>query len=354
MMKRTISLFVLSVFLSVLFVTALSERCPAADVPKPDKIYTWKLQCNFPPPEKIFGYMGTYGRTMELARKVKERTNGGLDIKVFTPGTLFKEFEALDAVKKGSIEMMTSTGSYHTGLMPEAFLEWGLPYCFQTAEQGARLHLKTDYLKLMRQAYEKHNMYLVGIFSTSSYNYLTRVPIHKMEDLKGKMIRGSGMSAKILKAQGATPTMISGAEQYMALQRGTIDGTLYPPYTGLSYKLFEVVKYISWPSIYTSSTDNMIINLDAWKKLPASYQAILQEEADKLRVYSFEVSGPALEKVARDEGKKRYGAESVYLSKEEFAKFQKAVMPLWTELASKSELCGKLVKLAKETGGIVK
>jgi TRAP-type C4-dicarboxylate transport system substrate-binding protein len=334
------------------FAISLPGWVLAADAPKPDKVFVWKLQSNFPPPEKTFGYLGTYGRSMELARKVKERTNGGLDIKVFTPGTLFKEFEALDAVKKGSIEMIASTGSYHVGLLPEALLEWGLPYCLQTTEQAAKLHLKTDYLKLMRQAYEKHNMYLVGIFSTSSYNYITRFPVRNLADLKGKMIRGSGMSAKIAAAHGATPTNITGAEQYMALQRGTIDGTLYPPYTGLSYKLFEVVKYISWPSIYAASTDDLIINLDAWKKLPPAYQAILQEEADKLREYSFEVSGPALEKVARDEGKKKYGVESIYMSNAEFAKFQNAVTPLWREWGSKSELCGKLVKLSKETGGI--
>jgi TRAP-type C4-dicarboxylate transport system substrate-binding protein len=332
----------------------MSERCLAADVSKPDKVIVWKLQCNFPPPEKTFGYLGTYGRSMELARKVKERTKGGLDIKVFAPGTLFKEFEALDAVKKGALEMIASTGSYHTGLLPEAFLEWGLPYCFQTSEQAAKLHLKTDYLKIMRQAYEKRNMYLLGIFSASSYNYITRFPVSSLTDLKGKMIRASGMSAKIAGAHGAVPAMISGAEQYMALQRGTIDGTLYPPYTGLSYKLFEVVKYLSWPSVYAASTDDIIINFNAWEKLPAAYQVIVQEEADKLRAYSFEISGPALEKVARDEGKKLYGVESIYMSKEEFAKFQNAVTPLWAELGTKSDLCAKLVNIAKEVGGITR
>ena len=351
-MKRTRGLYVISVCLLALFVAGLSERGLAADVPKPGDVFVWKLQCGFPPPEKTFGYLGTYGRSMELARMVKERTKGGLDIKVFAPGALFKEFEALDAVKKGALEMIASTGSYHVGLLPEALLEWGLPYCFQTAEQAATLHLKTDYLKIMRQAYEKHNMYLVGIFSTSSYNYITRFPVRNLADLKGKMIRGSGMSAKIAAAHGATPTNITGAEQYMALQRGTIDGTLYPPYTGLSYKLFEVVKYLSWPSVYAASTDDMIINLDAWKKLPAAYQAILQEEADKLRTYSFTVSGPALEKVARDEGKTRYGVESIYLPNEEFAKFQNAVTPLWQEWGARSELCTKLVKISKEVGGI--
>jgi len=36
--------------------------------------------------------------------------------------------------------------------------------------------------------------------------------------------------------------------------------------------------------------------------------------------YTHEVSGPALEKIAQEEGKKQFGAEAVWLSDAEFAK----------------------------------
>ncbi len=56
----------------------------------------------------------------------------------------------------------------------------------------------------------------------------------------------------------------------------------------------------------------------------------------------------ALEKIAREEGKKQYGAESTWLSDAEFARFRQAVMPMWEEWEKKSPYCGQLVKIAKE------
>src|SRR5512143_1505446 len=78
---------------------------PAFPQSKPAKVFTWKLQSAAPPPEKIMGHWGAYGQAMEIVRNVKERTKGGLDIKVFPPGALFKELETPDALKRGAIEM---------------------------------------------------------------------------------------------------------------------------------------------------------------------------------------------------------------------------------------------------------
>lgn len=327
---------------------------PAATSASGDKkVITWRLQSCWPPPEKVMGYLGGYGQAMEIARKVKERTNGGLDIKVFQPDALFKSLEAPEAVKKGAIEMVCSSGAYHIGILPEALLEWGLPYGTRDSKQAAKLYLETDYIKILRQAYaEKHNAYLLGVCTASTYNYITKFPVKSMADLKGKQIRATGTAALIAKAHGAVPVNIAASEQYMALQRGTVDGTIFPPYAGISYKFFEVARYQLWPPIYSVSTFNFVANMDAWKSLPKEYQDILQDEVNKMVRYSFEVSGPALEKIAIEEGKKQFNSESITLSDEEYEKFREAVMPLWDEWGQKSDYCAKLVKIAKDNAGV--
>jgi len=91
----------------------------AADIPsvfgqvKPAKVFQWKIQSAWPPPEKLMGYWGAYGQVAEIARRTKERSGGGLDIKVFPPDALFKALEAPDAVKRGAVEMICSSGPYH-------------------------------------------------------------------------------------------------------------------------------------------------------------------------------------------------------------------------------------------------
>ncbi|KPK91347.1 MAG: hypothetical protein AMJ94_07400 [Deltaproteobacteria bacterium SM23_61] len=335
---------------SVCFILS-AGGAPAFAQAKPSKVFQWKIQSAWPPPEKYMGHWGGYGQVAEICRQVKERTKGGLDIKVFPPNALFKVLEAPDAVRKGAIEMICSSGPYHISILPEALLEWGLPYGAKTSQENAKLILGTEFLSILRKAYaEKHQVYLVGLCSASSYNYLTRFPIQKLEDLKGKKIRATGTSAKIASAHGAIPVSLAGAEQYMALQRGTVDGTMYPPYAGITYKMFEVAKQVSWPPIYAAASINFLVNLNAWNELPKEYQSILQEEVAKMAKYTYEVSGPDLEKIARDEGKSKYGVESTWLADSEFAKFQQAVMPLWEEWEKKSPYCVQLVKISKELG----
>ncbi|MGC8809368.1 MAG: TRAP transporter substrate-binding protein DctP [bacterium] len=331
----------------ILFIWAFTLPAPAQ--PKPTKVFTWKIQSAWPPPEKLLGYWGGYGQVAEISRRVKERTNGGLDIKIFPPDALFKVLEAPDALRRGAIEMICSSGPYHVGILPEAYLEWGLPYGAKTSQEIAKLILETEFLSILRKAYaEKHNAYLLGLTGVSSYNYMTRFPIQKLEDLKGKKIRATGTSAKIAAAHGAVPVSLSGAEQYMALQRGTVDGTIYPPYAGISYKMFEVAKHQSWPPVYANANISFLVNLAAWQQLPKEFQQILEEEVAKMMKYSYYESSPALEKIAREEGKKQFGAESTWLSESEFARFRQAVLPLWEEWEKKSPYCAQLVKLAKE------
>lgn len=313
-----------------------------------EKTFSWKLQSAYPPPEKIMGHFGAYGQAAEIARKVKERTKGALNIKIYPPNALFKTLEVPEAIKRGAIEMALSNGAYHVGILPEAMLEYGLPYGAKNSQEAAKLLWQSDYFKILRKAYmEKHQVILLGLTSTSAYNYMTRFPINKIEDLQGKKIRASGAFGKIALAHGASPVNLAPAEQYMALQRGTVDGTIFPAYAGISYKLFEVAKYHSWPPIYPLIGANLLVNLNAWNKLPKEYQEILQEEVNKMVKYTYEVSGPELEKIAQEEGKKQFGAEAIWLADAEFIKFREAVIPLWEEWGKKSEWCAQLVKLAK-------
>jgi TRAP-type C4-dicarboxylate transport system substrate-binding protein len=89
-----------------------------------------------------------------------------------------------------------------------------------------------------------------------------------------------------------------------------------------------------------------VVNLGAWNKLPKEYQEILQDEVNKMAKYSFEVSGPALEKIATEEGKKMK-AEATFLSDGEYQKFRQAAVPLWEEWGKKSPNCGQLLSIAK-------
>lgn len=349
--KIVLAVVMIASVMSLGIIGCAKEEAPMPAVPA--KVFSWKLQSAWPPPEVLMGHWGGYGQYCEIARRVKERTNGGLDIKVYVPNALFKVLEAPEAVKKGAIEVLGSSGPYHGGILPEAKLEWGLPFALKTRQQVNKLRFETDFYEIYRKALiEKHNVYLAYIADVSAYVYLTTFPIHSLADLKGKKIRAVGGIAGIVKAHGAVPVALAGAEQYTALQRGTVDGTIYPAYAGITYKMFEVTKYVLWPPVYRSPTIQILVNMEAWNSLPKEYQDILLEEAEKMSKYTYEVSSDALVEIAQEEGKKQFGIESIWLSDAEFAKFGEACMPLWDEWAAKSDYCAQMAQICKEVAGI--
>lgn len=357
-MKRN-KWFILAVFICVLnlIVAGCSSKkedtASKKEVNTPEKkTITWKMQSNSSPPEEIMGYWGGYGQAAEIARRVKERTNGAFDIKIYPAGALFKANESGDAVKNGAIEMLASNGLYQTGMVPEAIMEYGLPYGTKDSATAAEVFMNPEFLNVLKNAYAKHNIYFLGLSSTSCSNYMTNFPIRKLEDLKGKPISGSGITAEVIKYHGGVPANIAHAERYMAMQRGTVQGTIFPSYAGITYKYYEVLKYQSWPSVFTVITNDYLVNMDAWNKLPKEYQDILQDEVTKMAKFTYTESGPALEKIGREESKNQYNVENIDLTNEEIEKFQKAVQPLWDSMAAKSDGCAQLVKIAKETAGL--
>lgn len=345
-----------TILLTVSFLCGgLWEKGAFAQQQPPPETVTWKFQSVFPPPEKVLGYWGVYGQAAEFVRRVKERTHGGFDIKLYIPGTIgIGSTDALSAAKRGAVEMAVGGAIYAPGLVQESRIQHGgLPYGAKRPEQAVSLFFKTDFVKVLRQVYaEKVNCHLLGLTSSSSATYITTFPINRLEDLKGKKIRSTGGITMTVSKQGAVPVNINPGDLYMALQRGTIDGTTFPPYTGISYKLFEVAKYVSMPCGYPYTAMDWVVNMDAWNKLPLEYQKILEEEMDKMSRFTYEESGPNLEKAAKEEGEKQYGAKFVDLSEAEFLRFRDAVIPVWDEMAAISPLAAKLVQIIKSHIGV--
>jgi TRAP-type transport system periplasmic protein len=355
-MKKMSGLYVWGVMLFAFALSSAGLICQEvlAQQPKAGEVISWKFQSVFPPPEKVLDYWGVYGQAAEFVRRVKERTGGKFDIKLFVPGTIgIQASDALSAARKGAVEMAVGGAIYAPGLVPEARIQHGgLPYGAKKPEQGYSLVFKTDFVKVLRQAYaERVNCHLLGLSSSSSATYITRFPITRVDHLKGKKIRVSGGLTVTVSAQGAVPVNISPSELWMALQRGTIDGTMFPPYTGISYKLFEVAKYVSLPCAYPYTAMDWVVNMDAWNKLPKEFQRTLEEEMDKMARFSYEESGPALEKLTQEQGEKQFGVKFVEISDAEFPKFRDAVIPLWDEMAKISPLATKLVQIIKADVG---
>jgi TRAP-type C4-dicarboxylate transport system substrate-binding protein len=102
--------------------------------------------------------------------------------------------------------------------------------------------------------------------------------VHTMDDFKGMKLRGHGTSAQVLKALGGTPVSLPMPELYQSLQKGIVQGALYPIEVNKGWRMAEVVDYLTMSSsiAYTSSFF-VVMNKDKWSSIPADLQKIISQ-----------------------------------------------------------------------------
>jgi TRAP-type mannitol/chloroaromatic compound transport system substrate-binding protein len=282
-----------------------------------------------------------------FAHKVKEKSNGRLDIKTYPANQLVKTMAVLDAVSKGALEMGWGAGIYHRGKIPEAALEFGLPLSWQTWEEQKELFYERGIIDKVRKAYAENGIYYLSPLPAGYYILMTKSRLDSLADLKGLKIRAAGVEGKILSSFGATMVSIPGSEQYMALQRGTIDGTVHVALALIGHKLNEVVDYVYYPPFHKVCMD-IFINQKAWNSLTPDLQKAVQESIEELhddwnRTYD-EEDALGLMRCLIDGSLKAV----IYFPDEDVAKLRRAAMLEWDKLAAKNERCKEMVEIYKQ------
>ena len=297
-----------------------------------------RLQCVYP--EKA--YMGQ--TTAFFAERVNALTDGDVTVKVFWPGQLVKTKEAFDALSKEMIDAYSGSMLYFAGYVPEVNCEW-LPFGWANPEEARAMYEQHGWLELMREATLKHGVHYVAPLCVASMGLITQFPVNSVDDLKGRKIRAVGMEAKIMDVLGAAPVAISGAEQYMALKRGTVEGTDYPFYTIDKYKFYEVADTIVRPALHTPGIIEILINDRVYKSLSPSQQKAIDQAGWEAFLRTVELS-PKWDQGAYEVCKQK-NVNIIDLSPETVQEFRMATAPLWNEIASKSEVSAKLVDSLK-------
>jgi TRAP-type C4-dicarboxylate transport system substrate-binding protein len=160
--------------------------------------------------------------------------------------------------------------------------------------------------------------------------------VKTMADLKGLKIRAHGFSAKVVSALGGTPVAMPMPEVYQSLQKGVVDGALYPLEAQKGWKLGEVTDYttLSYSMAYTTSF-YVVMNKDKWAALPDSAKKAI-EEINKEWIPKH---GQAWDD-SDAEGKEFFlskGHKLIELAADEAEAWKKAVAPVLGEYAKEAE-----------------
>lgn len=313
----------------------LALLCP---MPALAETFTIRLQCVYP--EKAYAAQST----KFFATRVKELTEGNVEIKVFWPGQLVKTREAFDALSQGMIDAYSGSLLYFAGYVPEVNCEW-LPFGWANPKEALELYQEHGWLDLMRQATAKHGVHYAAPLAVASMGLITKFPVQKVSDLKGRKIRAVGMEAKIMDVLGAAPVSIPGAEQYMALKQGMVEGTDYPFYTIKKYKFYEICDYIIRPALHTPGIIEILLNQQVYDRLPEAYRSAIDHAGWDAFVRSVNLN-PKWDDEAYAACREN-NVKIIDLSPEAVEEFYRATLPLWDQIAKKSDISAKLVSSLK-------
>ncbi len=299
---------------------------------------TLKLQCIYP-------LHGIGGQTSEyFAKKVNEYTNGEVEVKVYAPGQLSDAGGLLTAVQRGMIDLAVVSLLYYSGTVQEAFGTY-LPYSWGNSVEALEFW-ESGYLDFWRGVAPNYDFHYLAPVAAGRFGIMTKKPIKTLADMKGQKLRAAGMLGAVARELGATPVNLAAAEQYIALQRGTIDGLIFPIYSTKAYRLHEVISYVTSPPIFAPGFVDMIIGKQSWGKLSREKQSAVERAAKEAMYFSFiffEAQDFDIAAFNRENG-----VETIELSPDEQKKFYDATRPLYKEHADRSESCAKQVKLIED------
>lgn len=268
---------------------------------------------------------------------VNQMAGGRMTISHHPAGEIVGAFELFDAVSKGALEGGFDWPSYWSGKNSAFDLLGSVSFWFTPADYYTWVY-QGGGLELIRKLFAKYNMYYIPIGNTPSESgFRTNKPIKSLEDFKGLKLRTPlAQTMWILQELGANPVKLPGGEIYMALKLGTIDGAEFSNASAdFGMKFAEVTKYWSVPCWFQpSSMLGVMINLDAWKKLPDDLKAIM-EEAGKATILWYNAFGNWTDIAATNEFLSK-GTTMTTLPKEELAKLEKLAVQFMEIEAAKN------------------
>jgi TRAP-type mannitol/chloroaromatic compound transport system substrate-binding protein len=220
--------------------------------------------------------------TKKFAERVKQLSDGRLNITMFGVGALAGTFESLDAISKGVYEAHISVPVYWSGKMPVGTFLLGVTGGIETAADWNAWYYRYGGIDIAREAYKTFKVhYLAPVLTPANTPQFTRKekPVKSLADMKGLKLRSSsGLQAELVRAVGASPVFMAVQDVYTSLETGVVDGVT--AFTVVGWKnmgIHEIAKFAIEPGfVLRHAALEFCVGQKAWEKLPDDLKAILE------------------------------------------------------------------------------
>lgn len=183
----------------------------------------------------------------ELAARVKEATNGAVEIVCYHAETLGTNSELAAGCAAGTVDIYFSAISQYGTYCPQETVLDAF-FMFKDWDHMQRYMETEDYGKIVSAVEDATTTHVLGSIYYGTRNlYSAKKEIHSVDDMKGLKLRvpNEPMPVACVEAMGASATPINYGEVYMALQNGTVDGGEGAPSSLVAMNFYEVSKYLA-------------------------------------------------------------------------------------------------------------
>jgi C4-dicarboxylate-binding protein DctP len=275
-------------------------------------------------------------------KEVEERTGGAIDVEIYDSATLYKDSEVPAAVGSGSIEAGVASLTRYVGDAPAVDVFY-MPFLFNTEDKVRAAVAEGSPVREVLEAEiaETGGQVLYWQAYGGAILLSQEEPIRTPADLAGKKVRVFGKTlGDFVSAAGGAPTLISGSEQYLAYQRGTVDVGMTGVSGVKSRKLWEVMDTITKTN-HANIEFVVVVNSEWWDGLDPELQGHIEAAAkiaqEDVRDRMSQIEADAY--AAAEEN----GMTIVELSDAELAEWQAVSQPVFDSYLEATGDAGKMI-----------
>ncbi|MEM6761856.1 MAG: TRAP transporter substrate-binding protein DctP [Pseudomonadota bacterium] len=212
--------------------------------------------------------------------KVEELSGGDINVEIYDSAQLYKDKDVPEAVGSGQIEMGVASLTRYVGEIPAVDVFY-MPFLLNSEEKvRAAVAPGSEVRTLIDDAIAETGSKVLWWQAYGTVILLSNGDaIATPDDMKGKKARVFGKTlGQWVQTVGGVPTLISGSEQFLAYQRGTVDIGMTGVSGVQSRSLWDVMDTITKVNV-ADIEFIVVINQDTWDGLSEEQQGWITEAA---------------------------------------------------------------------------
>lgn len=217
----------------------------------------------------------------EMAKEVKEKTNGEVKFQIYYGGTQGDEPDVLRKTRIGQLHGGVFTGKTLGDIFPDVRgIE--IPFNYYQDEKKAMSAIKTNNT-YFNQGLESKGFVNLGFYGIGKVYVVSTKEIKNIDQMKGVKMwawEGDKVVGALLSSLGLVSVPLGLPDVLSSLSTGVIEAAYAPPLGILALQWQSKIKYlIDFPTAYTIGA--LLITNKQWKKISAENQAIMRAVATK-------------------------------------------------------------------------